>query len=157
GRKIDSGSHLQAFDRAVELARGHLETERARYAGDPAIRVGLGVATFVEGTAPSFLGTRGSWGAHDSADIRFDPAGGVTVAVGISSYGQGVRMMVATVVAEELGLPLEDVRVVMGDTDVAPFGLGSFGSRSTVVASGAVRLAAAPLREKGVAIAAHLL
>ena len=157
GRQIDSGSHGQAFERAVELARGELETERAKYAGDPAIRVGLGIATFVEGTAPSFLGTRGSWGAHDAADIRFDPAGGVTVAVGISSYGQGVRLMVATVVAEELGLALEDVRVVMGDTDVAPFGLGSFGSRSTVVAAGAIKLAAAPLREKGLAIAAHLL
>jgi aerobic carbon-monoxide dehydrogenase large subunit len=157
GRKIDSGSHGQAFERAVELARAELEVERTKHAGDPAIRVGLGVATFVEGTAPSFLGTRGSWGAHDSADIRFDPAGGVTVAVGISSYGQGVRSMVQTVVAEELGLALEDVRVVMGDTDVAPFGLGSFGSRSTVVAAGAIKLAAGPLREKGIAIAAHML
>ncbi len=157
GRRIDSGSHREAFERAVELAQGALEAERARHAGDAAIRVGMGVATFVEGTAPSFLGARASWGAHDAADIRFDPGGGVTVAVGISSYGQGVRTMVATVAAEALGVPLGDVRVAMGDTDVAPFGLGSFGSRSTVVAAGAIERAAAPLREKGKAIAAHLL
>jgi carbon-monoxide dehydrogenase large subunit len=157
GRHIDSGSHREAFERAVELGRHELESQRALLADRPSVRVGLGVATFVEGTAPSFFGTKASWGAHDAADIRFDPGGGVTVAVGISSFGQGVRTMVATVVAEELGLAIADVTVVMGDTDTAPFGLGSFGSRSTVVAAGAIKLAAGPLAQKGKAIAAHML
>jgi carbon-monoxide dehydrogenase large subunit len=157
GARIDSGSHREAFERAIEIARTELEAARAAHAEDPSIRVGLGVATFVEGTAPSFFGTTGNWGSHDSADIRFDPDGGVTVAVGLAAYGQGVRTMVATVAAEELGVPIGDVRVVMGDTDIAPYGLGSFGSRSTIVASGAIKRAAVPLREKARAIAAHLL
>jgi aerobic carbon-monoxide dehydrogenase large subunit len=141
----------------VALGQRELAASRAATAGDESLRVGLGVCTYVEGTAPSFFGTTGNWGSHDAADIRFDPGGGVTVAVGLASYGQGVRTMVATVVAEELGLPLEDVRVVMGDTDVAPYGIGSFGSRSTVVAAGAIQRAAAPLREKAKAIASHML
>ena len=157
GARIDSGSHHEAFERAVSLAERELAVERAAHEDDAAVRIGLGIATFVEGTAPSFFGTTGNWGSQDSADIRFDPGGGVTVAVGLAAYGQGVRTMVATVTAEELGLRPEDVRVVMGDTDVAPYGLGSFGSRSTVVAAGAIQRAAAPLREKGKAIAAHLL
>jgi carbon-monoxide dehydrogenase large subunit len=157
GARIDSGSHHEAFERAVALGQRELAASRAATAGDESLRVGLGVCTYVEGTAPSFFGTTGNWGSHDAADIRFDPGGGVTVAVGLASYGQGVRTMVATVVADELGLPLEDVRVVMGDTDVAPYGIGSFGSRSTVVAAGAIQRAAEPLREKAKAIASHML
>ena len=157
GARIDSGSHHEAFERAVSLGERELAAARAAIDGDASQRVGLGVGTYVEGTAPSFFGTTGNWGSHDAADIRFDPSGGVTVAVGLAAYGQGLRTMVATLVAEELGLQIDDVRVVMGDTDAAPYGIGSFGSRSTVVAAGAIRRAAEPLREKGKVIASQLL
>ena len=157
GARIDSGSHREAFDRAVELGEQLLAEERARHAGDAHVRLGVGHATYVEGVAPSYYPTTGHWTAQEAAELRFDPDGGVTVAVGISAYGQGVRTMMATLVAEELSLPLDQIRVVMGDTDTAPYGLGSWGSRSSVVAGGAIARAAVTLREKGARIAAHMI
>ena len=157
GAVIESGSELAAFDRAIELGRRALEEWRARYADEPSIRVGMGVGTYVEGTTPTYFGTSGHWTAQDSCDVRFDPDGSVTAAVGISAIGQGAVTMVTTVVAEELGVPLDHVRVVMGDTDMAPYGLGSWGSRGVTVAAGSLKKATRVLREKGLEIAAHLL
>jgi carbon-monoxide dehydrogenase large subunit len=154
GAMIDSGSHREAFEMAVEAGRRALAEERAH---EPGARFGVGYATYVEGVAPSYYPTSGHWTAQDSADVRFDPDGGVTVAVGICAYGQGVKTMMATLVAEELAVPMEQVRVVMNDTDTATYGLGSFGSRSSIVAAGAIAQVAGELRAKGRAIAAHLL
>ncbi|MER5390276.1 xanthine dehydrogenase family protein molybdopterin-binding subunit [Saccharopolyspora sp. NPDC002686] len=154
GARIDSGSHREAFERAVELGEQLLAEERQR---TPDAHLGVGYATYVEGVAASAFAVTGIRSGQDSADLRFDPDGGVTVAVGISAMGQGSHTMVATLVAEELGLPIDQVRVVMGDTDTAPFGLGSFASRSAVVAGGAIAQAAEVLRRKGTEIAAHLL
>ncbi|MFC7340552.1 xanthine dehydrogenase family protein molybdopterin-binding subunit [Saccharopolyspora griseoalba] len=154
GARVDSGSHRAAFDRAVEIGERMLEEERER---DPGALLGVGCATYIEGVAASAFSITGSWSGQDSADVRFDADGGVTVGVGISAMGQGSRTMVATMVAEELALPLDRVRVVMGDTDTAPFGLGSWASRSAIVAGGAVARAAEALRGKGTEIAAHLL
>ncbi len=156
GARLDSGSHREAFERAVALGAEALARARARLAG-PDVRVGMGVATYVEGTAASYHFTSGHWADQDSCDVRFDPDGGVTVAVGVSTAGQGLHTMVATIAADALGVPPEHVRVVMGDTDTSPHGLGGFASRSTVFMAGAIHDAAAPLREKGVRIAAHLL
>jgi carbon-monoxide dehydrogenase large subunit len=154
GAVLDSGSHLEAFEQAVAEGERLLAEERER---DPGARIGVGYATYVEGVAPTYYGTSGHWTSQDSCDLRFDPDGGVTVAVGVCAYGQGLRTMMATLVAEELALPLEQVRVVMNDTDTSSYGLGSFGSRSSVVAAGAITQAAAELRAKGAAIAAHML
>lgn len=155
GARLDSGSHREAFDRAVEIGERLLAAERERAA--PGAHLGVGYATYIEGVAASAFSITGSWSGQDSADVRFDADGGVTVAVGISAMGQGAHTMVATLVAEELGLPIDQVRVVMGDTDTAPFGLGSWASRSAVVAGGAIAQAAEVLRRKGTEIAAHLL
>jgi aerobic carbon-monoxide dehydrogenase large subunit len=154
GARIDSGSHLQAFEQAVAEGERLLAEERER---DPGARIGLGHTSYVEGVAPSYYPTSGNWTSQDSCDLRFDPDGGVTVAVGVCAYGQGLRTMMATLVAEELAVPIEQVRVVMNDTDTSSYGLGSFGSRSSVVAAGAIVQAADELRVKGAAIAAHLL
>ncbi|GAA4617454.1 xanthine dehydrogenase family protein molybdopterin-binding subunit [Saccharopolyspora hordei] len=154
GARLDSGSHRAAFERAVELGERVLAEERdAR----PGAHLGVGYATYVEGVAASAFSVTGIRSGQDAADLRFDPDGGVTVAVGISAMGQGAHTAVATLVAEALALPIERVRVVMGDTDTAPFGLGSFASRSAVVAGGAIHRAAEALRRKGTEIAAHLL
>lgn len=155
GARVDSGSHRAAFDRAVEIGEQLLIAERDRT--EPEACLGVGYATYIEGVASSAFSITGSWSGQDSADVRFDPDGGVTVSVGISAMGQGAHTMVATLVAEELALPIEQVRVVMGDTDTAPFGLGSWASRSAVVSSGAIARAAETLRRKGTEIAAHLL
>ena len=157
GAVIESGSHLAAFDRAIELGERARAEVRAQHAGDPAIRVGLGVATYVEGTTPTYHGTTGHWTSQDACDVRFDPDGSVTAAVGIAAIGQGALTMATTVVAEELGLPLDKVRVVMGDTDTAPYGLGAWGSRGVTVAAGSLQKATRVLREKGMRIASHML
>ncbi|HEX5147156.1 MAG TPA: xanthine dehydrogenase family protein molybdopterin-binding subunit [Conexibacter sp.] len=157
GARIEQGSHLAAFDRCLEMGRRALAEVRAQHAGDPSVRVGLGVATYVEGTTPTYHGTTGHFTSQDSCDVRFDPDGSVTAAVGIAAIGQGSLTMCATVVAEELGLPLEQVRITMGDTDTAPYGLGAWGSRGVTVAAGSLQKATGVLREKGLKIAAHLL
>jgi carbon-monoxide dehydrogenase large subunit len=157
GARLDSGSHRAAFERMVEAGRAAARKARSDVGSDPRYRVGLGIANYVEGVAPSYYPTSGHWTAHDSCTIRFEPDGSVVVAVGVSTAGQGLGTMVATLAAEALGVPLEDVRVVMGDTDRTPYGLGGWGSRSTVVAGGAIVKAARVLRDKALLVASHLL
>jgi carbon-monoxide dehydrogenase large subunit len=157
GARLESGSHREAFERAVELGREAKERALELVEDNPDLRVGIGYATYVEGTVASALGGTNIWGAHDSCDIRFDPDGGVTVSVGVATSGQGVPTMVATVTAQELGVAIGRIRVDIGDTDGAAYGTGAWGSRSTVVATGALKVAARELREKGSRIAAHLM
>jgi carbon-monoxide dehydrogenase large subunit len=157
GGVYDSGSFQEAFDRAVELGREAETRARARFAGDDRVRIGMGVATYAEGTAPTYFGTTGHWTAHDAAAIRVDPDGSVVVSVGVTTTGQGVTTMVATLTADALGVPLETVKVQIGDTDLCPYGLGGWGSRSAVVGGGAVLKAAARVREKVLRVAGHLL
>jgi aerobic carbon-monoxide dehydrogenase large subunit len=157
GARIDSGSHLEAFERAVELGQAALERARARFAQDPSIRIGVGYASYVEGVAPTYFGTTGHWTSHDSCTLRVEPDGSVVVSVGVSTAGQGLRTMVATLAADALGVSIDDVTVVMGDTDLCPYGLGGWGSRSTVIGGGAILKAAGQVRDKVLKIGAHLL
>jgi aerobic carbon-monoxide dehydrogenase large subunit len=100
--------------------------------------LGTGIASFVEpgGVTPRIPGPDGSVG--DQATVTVSPSGTVTVAVGTSSHGQGHETAFAQLAAELLGVPYEDVTVVFGDTDAAPFGYGTFGSRSAVAGGAAV-------------------
>lgn len=157
GARVDSGSHRQAFERGAEFASARAAKARRQLANDPDVYVGVGAASFLEGVAANYYFTSGNWTAQDACDVRFDPDGGVTVGVGVSTAGQGLQTMVATVAADALGLPIERVRVVMGDTDTSPYGLGGWASRSTVVMCGAIHRAASEVREKAIRIAAHLL
>jgi carbon-monoxide dehydrogenase large subunit len=157
GVRLDTGSHLAAFDRCVELTTAAGERARERLGDVPTIRIGTGYASYVEPTVPTWFGTTGRWTAYDSARVTVDPGGGITVAVGVQTMGQGVETLVATVAAGMLGVGLEDVRVVRGDTDLAPYGLGSWGSRTAAVAAGAILVAATEVRDKAMRIAAHLL
>jgi aerobic carbon-monoxide dehydrogenase large subunit len=157
GGIIDSGSFAAAFERAVERGRKAEVVRRAEHDGDPAVRIGLGVATYLEGTAPTYFGTTGHWTSHDSARVRMEPDGSVVVSVGVTTAGQGTTTMAAALAADALGLPIDWVRVESGDTDASPYGLGFWGSRSTIVGGGAVLGAAGRVREKVLRIAAHLL
>jgi aerobic carbon-monoxide dehydrogenase large subunit len=157
GALIDSGSHREAFERALVVGERLIHETRERHAARADVRVGKGIACYVEGTAASYRFTSARWTTQESCDVTFDPGGGATVAVGVSTAGQGLVTMVATIAAEILGLPMERVRVVMGDTDTTPYGLGGFASRSTVVAAGAIERAAGEVLRKGRRIAAHLL
>jgi len=153
GKLIDSGSHLEAFNQAVEWGRA----AQRRYVPEDGHRIGIGYATYVEGVGPTYFGTSGRWTVGDGARVRIEPDGNVTVSSPVVDMGQGTRTMVATVTAEELGVPVGDVEVRLGDTDVTPYGLGSFGARSTIVAAGGIGKAVAVLRAKVLEIAARKL
>ena len=157
----DCASYPVCFERAVE-AIGYeafrAEQARLRQAGR---HLGIGFANYNELTG---LGQAASAGprmpfrtGHEGATVRMDPSGAVTVLAGVTSQGQGLETTMAQVAAAELGLPLDAVRVIFGDTEATPFGLGAFASRQAVIGGGAVARAARALREKVVAIAAHLL
>lgn len=157
GAVVDSGSHREAFEETVRLAAERLEYWRTRLADQPHLRVGAGVVNYIEGVTPTYFMTTGHWTSHDACSIRVNPDGTAVVSVGVSASGQGLESMLTTLAAEALGVRPGQVRVVMGDTDRTPYGLGSWGSRSTNVASGALLKAAGELMDKAVRIAAHLL
>jgi carbon-monoxide dehydrogenase large subunit len=157
GALLDSGSFRDAYDKAVDLGHEAVARARDRFAGDPAVRVGLGIATYREGTVPTHFGASGNWTAQESAYVRVDPDGSVTVTSGGTSQGQGTVSLLATVVADALGVPIESIGVVLGDTDRCPYGLGAWGSRLAVCGGGAALKAATRVRQKATRIAAHLL
>lgn len=153
GAVLDPGSHRAAFDRVVEIGRGLADAAVV----EEGERVGVGFSSYVEGTGASYYGNTGYWADHEGIALRFEPDGGVTVSAGVTTTGQGVPTMLATLAAETLCLPRDAIRVVLGDTAHTPYGLGGFASRSTGVAGGAMLRASEGLLEKGRRIAAHLL
>ena len=157
GGRVDSGSHRESFDLIRELAADSMARARATHHDDPNIRVGVGFCNYVEPAVPTYYGTTGHWVGHDAASIRIEADGGATVAVGVSELGQGMVLTTRMVAADALGMNLDDVRVVMGDTDRAPYGLGSWGSRGAVVMAGSVVKAAEQVVEKAKHIVAHML
>jgi carbon-monoxide dehydrogenase large subunit len=157
GAIVDSGSFAEALDRSVRSGRAAYERRKKEFEHDAHVRVGLGFATYREGTAATHFGSSGNWTGYESAFIRIDPDGGVVVTTGTTTQGQGVETLMATLAADALGVPLSQIRVVMGDTDLCPYGLGAWASRSTVVAGGAILRAAGKLRQKILDISGHLL
>jgi carbon-monoxide dehydrogenase large subunit len=122
---------------------------------------GFGVSTYIEacGIAPSALvGALGAGaGLYEAATVRVHPTGSVTVFTGSHSHGQGHETTFAQLVNERLGIPIENVEVVHGDTDRIPFGMGTYGSRSAAVGGSAIYKAIDKIVDKGKKIAAHLL
>jgi carbon-monoxide dehydrogenase large subunit len=118
--------------------------------------MGIGVSSYVEICAlgPSQAMPAGGW---ESATVRIEPTGKVTVLTGASPHGQGQETSFAQIVADQLGVPLEDVTVIHGDTSIVQYGIGTFGSRATAVGGTAVYYAVEKLKEKAGQIAAHLL
>jgi len=139
---------------------GFRASQQAASAGRDRL-IGIGFACYNELTG---LGQKASAGprlpfrtGHESAEVRIDPTGRVSAAMGVTSQGQGLETTMAQVIAAELGVGVEAVRVDLGDTDRVSFGLGAFASRQGVIGSGAATLAARTVRAKVLAIAAHLL
>jgi carbon-monoxide dehydrogenase large subunit len=123
--------------------------------------LGIGVATYVEVCGPAPSQAAGALGAqaglYESANVRVHPTGAVTVFTGSHSHGQGHETTLAQIAADELGIPIENVEVVHGDTALIPFGMGTYGSRSAPVGATAVYLSLQKVKEKARKIAAHLL
>jgi carbon-monoxide dehydrogenase large subunit len=118
--------------------------------------VGIGVSVLVQGGAPTQYGVAGRFGSWEVATASVLPDGSVTVAVGTKSQGQGHETTLAQVAAEVLGTDDGLVTVIEGDTATLPYGMGSWGSRTAVMAGGAVTRACRELRTKMDAIAAHM-
>jgi carbon-monoxide dehydrogenase large subunit len=145
----DSGEFERNMDDALELAEWKGFAGRRKEAKKRGKLRGIGIANAIEisaGPAPAPM--------PESAEIKFDQTGAVTVSMGTHSHGQGHEITFAQIVADFLGLDIADVRVRYGDTDVVEFGTGTFGSRSVITGSNSLRIAADRLIERGKKIAA---
>jgi carbon-monoxide dehydrogenase large subunit len=159
----DSGNYEAATDKALELMGwDELRREQAerRDRHDP-VQLGLGISTYTEmcGLAPSrVLGALSyAAGGWENAQIRVLPSGKVEVVTGSSAHGQGHETAWSQIVADQLGVPFEDVQVLHGDTQTSARGLDTYGSRSLTVGGIAIVRAAAKVIEKAKKIAAHML
>ena len=163
GLAYDSGEYETALNRALEMA-GYKdfrrEQEEARRQGR---YLGLGLSSYVEicGVAPSkWIGLpKEGWGAGlwESANVRVHLTGKTVVTTGSQSHGQGHETTMAQVVADELGIPIEDVVVKHSDSQGTPFGYGTYGSRSAAVGTVAVFNSTQRIMEKATRLAAHML
>jgi aerobic carbon-monoxide dehydrogenase large subunit len=159
--EYDAGDYFATLDAALDGARWSTFEQRRAEARRRGRLRGIGIATYVEacGIAPSALvGALGARaGLYESASVRVHPTGSVTVFTGTHSHGQGHETTFAQIVAEQLGVPVESVEVVHGDTDKIPFGMGTYGSRSLAVGGSALVKATDKIVAKAKKIAAHLL
>ncbi len=159
GWSYDSGDYHATLKTAMDmLGYDDYRKEQAEKRKEGKL-MGIGLSTFTEvvGAGPSkdfdILGIA----MFDSAEIRVHPTGKAIARFGTKSQGQGHETTYAQILAEELGLPYTDIEIEEGDTDTAPYGLGTYASRSTPTAGAAAAIAARKLRDKGKKIAAHLL
>ena len=159
--QYDSGNYGPALDKALQhldYKKLRAEQETARQAGR---YLGIGFATYIEACGPAPSQVAGALGAQaglwESAHVRVHPTGKITVFTGSHSHGQGHETTFAQLAADELQVPFEDVEIVHGDTAQVPFGMGTYGSRSTAVGGAAIHLSIEKIKEKAKKIAAHLL
>jgi aerobic carbon-monoxide dehydrogenase large subunit len=157
----DSGDYFATLDMVAKAADYAGFEARQQAAAKRGILRGIGVATYIEACAmaPSVmagqLGARA--GFYESAEVRVHPTGSITVFTGSHSHGQGHETTFAQLVADRLGLPIDKVDVVHGDTGRIPFGMGTYASRSLAVGGTALLKAVDKVVDKGKKIAAHLL
>ena len=157
----DSGNYQLLFDKAEQIA-GYQAMRQEQAAARQAGRlVGIGIGGCIEASAPGpspIVTSLGSAiGLYETGALRVHPTGNVTVFTGSHAHGQGHETTFAQVVADELGLPMEAVQIVHGDTDRIPFGTGTYGSRSAALGAGALVKSSEKIRDKVTRIAAHQL
>jgi aerobic carbon-monoxide dehydrogenase large subunit len=157
----DSGNYGAALDKLLAMLdyrKFRADQEAARKQGR---LMGIGFSTYIEACsiAPSkVVGSLGAQaGLYESGKVRVHPTGGVTVYTGSHSHGQGHETTFSQLVADELGIPMEQIEIVHGDTGQIPFGMGTYGSRSASVGGTALLMSLNKIKEKGKKIAAHLL
>jgi len=160
GWEYDSGNYPAALQKVLEACDYEgLRREQKEKWEQRGELMGIGISTFTEivGAGPTrncdILGI----GMFDSAEIRVHPTGAVIARMGTKSQGQAHETTYAQIIATELGLPADNIMIEEGNTDTAPYGLGTYGSRSTPVAGAATAVAARKIRDKAKKIAAHLM
>jgi carbon-monoxide dehydrogenase large subunit len=159
GWTYDSGQYEGALNKALDMIgyqQLRKEQEERRKKGE---LMGIGISSFTEavGAGPAHTFDIAGIKMFDSAEIRIHPTGKAICRMGTKSQGQGHETTYAQIVAQELGIPASDVVVEEGDTDTAPYGLGTYASRSTPTSGAATAVAARKIRDKAKKIAAHLL
>ncbi len=157
----DSGNYAPILDQAMKLADyGGIAARKAASKAKGKLR-GVGVCSYIEacGIAPSaVVGSLGAGvGLWESAELRFNPTGNLQILTGSHSHGQGHETTFAQIVSDKLGIPMDQIEVVHGDTDKVPFGMGTYGSRSLPVGGSAIMKAADKIIAKGKKVAAHLM
>jgi carbon-monoxide dehydrogenase large subunit len=159
--QYDIGDYEAPLDRALEMINYKGFEKRRSEAAQRGKYRGIGLSSYIEacGIAPSAVvgALGGRVGLYESAVVRVDPTGTVSVFTGTHSHGQGHDTTFAQIVAEKLGIPIGNVDIVHGDTDRIPFGMGTYGSRSLAVGGTAISKALDKVIEKGKIIAAHML
>jgi carbon-monoxide dehydrogenase large subunit len=161
GVLYDTGDYKKAMRRLLALSRyEELLKEQSRLREEGRL-IGLGIAAYVEYTAPASSRLQGPLGwavsGWESCHLTIDPSGKVTGLLGTASQGQAHETVFAQVISDALGARFEDIYVTEGDTQSAPYGWGAWASRSTVVSGGACIKASRKMKDKVVHIAAHLL
>lgn len=159
--QYDIGDYEAPLDKAMEMIDyAGFEARRAEAAKRGKYR-GIGLSSYIEacGIAPSAVvgALGGRVGLYESAVVRVDPTGTISVFTGTHSHGQGHATTFAQIVADKLGVPIESIDIVHGDTDRIPFGMGTYGSRSLAVGGTAISKAVDKVIEKGKIIAAHMM
>ena len=161
GPTYDCGDFPKVLARALELADYKGFAARHALAAKSGRLRGIGIACYVEssGVAPSrFAGALGARaGFYESASIRVEPDGAVQARLGTHNHGQGHETTFAQILSSRLGVPIEKIEIVEGDTDIVPHGTGTFGSRSIAIGGSALHGAAMKVVAKGKLIAAHML
>jgi carbon-monoxide dehydrogenase large subunit len=161
GLTYDSGNYEGALAKALDHVKYDALRAEQKAGREKGRYIGIGVSVYVEicGLGPSqvagAIGFQG--GLWESAIVRFHPSGKVNVFIGASPHGQGEETTFAQIVSDELGVSVNDVKVVHGDTDNTPMGWGTYGSRTTAVGGAALAMAARKIKDKAKLLAGHLL
>jgi carbon-monoxide dehydrogenase large subunit len=157
----DAGDYHASLNKALELADYKGFAKRKRESARHGRLRGIGLSAYIEacGIAPSqAVGSLGAGvGLWESAEVRVNPTGSVEVLTGSHSHGQGHETTFAQLVSERLGIPIDNVSIVHGDTDVVQFGMGTYGSRSGAVGMSAIVKALDKVEAKAKKVASHLL
>ena len=157
----DAGDYLASLKKAMELADTNGFGKRKRDSAREGKLRGIGYSTYIEacGIAPSqAVGSLGAGvGLWESAEVRVNPTGSVEILTGSHSHGQGHETTFAQLVSERLGIPIENISVVHGDTDKVQFGMGTYGSRSGAVGMSAIVKALDKVEAKAKKVAAYML
>jgi aerobic carbon-monoxide dehydrogenase large subunit len=144
----DSGRFEQNLDRTMKLADWAGFAARRREAASRGMLRGIGISNTIEQAADP---------TYETAEIRFDPLGGLTLVTGSISHGQGHATVQTQILADRLGVDPQRVKIIQGDTDAVAFGMGTGGSRSTTMSGGAIVLVSDKIIAKGRKLAAHIL
>jgi carbon-monoxide dehydrogenase large subunit len=163
GLTVDSGNYEPMLDKCLEIVdyEGVRREQKARNEAGSTKRIGIGLSTYIEmcGLAPSRVLNALKYiaGGWDAATIEFMPTGTVRLLIGVTPHGQGHVTTFSQIVAEQLGVEVEDVEVLHGDTQVVPLGMDTYGSRSLAVGGVAVHRAGEKIIAKARKLAAHQL